>query len=326
MPRWAEIVVLMVIGLVVTVGIMVYAKYTTQEKTSQTQASASSTVSLEAPTASSDSQSLEEVDRAAAKAVANARLSPPEVEPKSKTVLASEMGPPLAAMSTPPPPPMVVPVPTTEPRAERVGPPLAVAPKPTGPVDELEPATESNELDEPLEADEEKASVTAKKAKSVAPGSEAELAVLLRAQKSLRRLHALKLRGDVAPAASQEEARRLTLLLNQLAPKTRAQVQALIDKGYNARNRRIDLVGKAGAAAVQSHDLADRQLGKFKDTPSDVRAIRARIESLRGRLGLRAAPAPPGGGVNASSIPSVAPSTLPQVGAQGLPSVQPSSY
>lgn len=332
MPKWAEMVVLAVVGLVLTGAVMVYAKFSTQRRVDKS-------LTAGAPAAGSASSdphaiegspptagpSTEDIERAAAKAVTSATLTPPPAPPER------EMGPPEAAMVVPKgpaPPRQEEPIETSQ---TLIGPPLAAAPDPeelAGVKLEDEAGEEKGELDAELEPEEEKTkAVVAKKQEGAKPGSKAELALLQDAQRSLRRLHQLKLRTDVSPAASLEEAARLKRVLNQLDPKTRAHVQAAIDKGYNARNRAPDIVGSLDGSAVKAVRPQDRPVG-VDDRPSDVKALHSRITGLRQRLGVKTPSAPSGSGVQPQALPSASPAALPSSGGQGggLPSVQPTAY
>ena len=155
-------------------------------------------------------------------------------------------------------------------------------------------------------------------------------------QKHLKTLHSLLLRTDIPPAAREAELRKLEAAMDRLSPETRRSMNALVKQGYSARVRGGDVPKVDGSGEA----LDANEYGRKDDRPSDVKAVEARINRLRNRLGTTTArssasktkartgvkPAKTLPARSSSAIRSLRPvSTAPtqkSSGGGGLPSVQ----
>jgi len=327
-------IVIAVIGVVLVGALMVFAKYRTQRVTpTASNTPATTTTDAPAETAPKKAQppakkalTVAELDRVTDLAVARAVTSP-STEPDPESAPTAAPAPPEAAgpdglpelstdvaikLSTGPAPP----IPAEGGAAVAEGAEAA----------EGEPADgeENPDDEEKPEAEEEKPEAKPVKPLGVVKsGTKEELVLLLKAERTLKRLHALRLRTDIAPEVRLAEGRRLSAILRQLPEGTRREMEAYIDAGFDklAEERgRAPVAGENGAKAVGGDE---REAGKFDGRPDDLKQVNERIGKLSQRLGVQApAPSPPGaGGINPSSLPA-ARTVNPTTQGGGLPSVQ----
>ena len=339
MPRWAEMIGIVTVGLLLTGSIMVYAKWTNQRARERASAPADSppAPAIAAATLPSEkprTPSASEVDAAARRAMSQVgrKTAPPRVAPVMAPVPA-ETGEPT------------LPLPSLGPGLDPNEPP----PKPVRSVqDELADLVDAHvgitddtegvimaivdgaPVPPPVAEDEKKPDAAA--LSRVKRGSKAELVLLQKAEQALEDLYSMRLTRTRTPAAAEERRKELAAVMNQLPPATRQELQTWLDSGYNTA-RRPPGAGSPyqdGAAGVAP---GQRAVGT-DDTPADVLRLRSRIGSLTRTHGPVAAPArptrPP---VNPSNLPSAAPPARPaslpattpsggQAGAQkGIPSL-----
>lgn len=135
----------------------------------------------------------------------------------------------------------------------------------------------------------------------VEAGSPAELAVLRDAERTLNALYAYRLRADIPKAIVEAEATRLATLLGRLPESTRVAVEAALEDGYRrlAREGNGPLVATPGVAGSKAVGLDDAVLGR--GDPNDLRSFADRIRSLERTTG--SAPMAPAPGV--PSAPAV---------------------
>jgi hypothetical protein len=142
-------------------------------------------------------------------------------------------------------------------------------------------------------------------------GSPAELAVLRDAERTLNALYAYRLRADIPKALVQAEADRLAALLGRLPESTRAAVDAALEDGYRrlAREGNGPLVATPGAAGSKAMGLGDAELGRGE--PNDLRSFADRIRALERNSG---------GGTTPPPSPALQPSPSSSLGLPAAPS------
>lgn len=347
MPRWAEMIGLAVIGIVVVGALMVYAKIRTTSQKAAAEAidakaraerremPAALAESTE-PTAERDKPlSAVEAEAAAARAVARVNLS--AAEPAAAAAPQPRAAKPTPASEVVPPPDGVK---TAE--AAPVEPGKAGAdPAKIEPGDDPEkkPAdgqakveTDGDKTAEAGKAGEEKddeaegdKEVRLPTPPQVARGTKEELVLLQKAEASLKRLHMLYLRKDIPPEARSKEERRLRYLVAQLPDESKKAMQTWI-AADNQRFLSTLAAQTPDEAAAKSKDVAEREVGKADDRPNSEKKIEERIEQLQRAIG--GAPPAETGTPRPSEAPAqVNPATLPTAppavgGPQGLPSAQ----
>lgn len=296
MSRWAETAIILSVGVVVTVGLMLFARWRTPE--------------VENPQAILDRIGLESTHSAI-----ESPPGPPSSEVKSGeqpvTAVGDESASDTSALGQGPsirvPPHPAIDVPDETPpekTQEEILKVLEDIPtvRPSAPIDETKDRALDTSKDTPSEEEDDKEQEEAVpvKAKAVDPiaDSRRELQVLKDARQSLHRLHQLLLRPDVSRASSQQEADRLTTLLKQLPEDLQKEVRAWVKEGYDRRVQRASRRDGLSDRSAQGVGLEESTLGKRDDTPSDLRALDQRIRRLRVQLGTKRS------GSNAGTAPS----------------------
>ncbi len=153
----------------------------------------------------------------------------------------------------------------------------------------------SDVLDQATGADSGARSLALREVSVVEAGSPAELAVLRDAERALTALYAYRLRADIPKAIVQAEADRLSSLLGRLPESTRVAVEAALEGGYRrlAREGNGPLVATPGAASSRAMAVGDAEVGR--GDPNDLRSFADKIRSLE--RGARTRPAPAAGGL-----------------------------
>ncbi len=321
MPRWAEMVVIGVIGVVLFGALMVFAKYKLQSNAPPPgPATATAPAATEPPaddskaTPEKETTSLQDLEAAAAEAVSATSVSPPPTE----------------STPQPAPVPTVAPTAVAEPGPAAPAAEATVAP-PADPAVALEtdtvgeaPGTEGVAAPAvPDGVDEAKAKEGLEKRKQpVKPGSREELLLLAEAERTLRRLKGLRLRTDIPPAAREQVQARLDAIMDRLPDESRKEMEAWIAQSQPRDERPAGEPVEAGEASTITNEIDDRKLGT-DDTPAAERNVKNKVDKLSSQLGVkRPNTTPPSyGKVNPTILPAAkAPTTtnLPSTQAKGL--------
>ena len=364
MPRWAEMIVIAVIGIVLTGAIMVYAKFSSQKAREAAEAQNRNVSTESSPTALTTAvvkptsppgeaersvPTLAEVEAAAEAATQRLQESTEEgaepeepEEPRGTTVAPAPTGVPAPAEgpgnteptgSVPIAMPEVVGDNAEAPAAGEALPTEEEAAALTGADGEPEGAeegegAEEEEEEEPEEPESQGVAAAGEPA-PVPRGSREELLLLAQAERTLQQLHRLRLHqtaGLRARDAARQHAEKIQTIMAQLPEETRREMQAWIDSGYNAQVQGVsETEGSVGGA--QGAEIGDREMGRVDDRPGDVRSLGNRIDSLSNQLGAeRPRTRGPAPVVNPRNLPSARATSVSTSRSQGsLPSIQPVS-
>jgi len=155
------------------------------------------------------------------------------------------------------------------------------------------------EQDEPTEADPVEETVTVVESKSEVPSTKAELALLEQAHDSLSELHRLLLRADQSRVRSKQEAEKLSKILDQLPKETQDVVREWIKTSYERRVGRAKPTTSMADRTATSVSVSEASIGQRDDTPADLKALKKRIHQLRGQVNPRG---PANTSVNSSGV------------------------
>jgi hypothetical protein len=277
MSRWAETAIILTVGVVVTIGLMLFARWRTPE--------------VEDPYALLDRESLETVTAEPSESQSSTSESPHALAVEAD----EETGGQGPSIRLPPHPvgeekeaAAEEALPTNMLKALEEMPIIRIPP----PTDDKTAAVEeaSNKAGEPdsedvEEAEEEEAALGTKKDIPAAREAERELRVLEQARQSLQRLHQLLLRPDVTRASAQAEADKLTQLLKGLPEASRKEVGALVKQGYDRRVQRANRTDGLSDRSASGVSVGNAALGKPDDRPGDLRALDRKIRQLRVQVG-----------------------------------------
>ncbi|MBT9560712.1 MAG: hypothetical protein IV100_32105 [Myxococcales bacterium] len=353
MPRWAEVVILLVVAFMAVIAILVFARVRHRESEElQRQTDLTLAQSQTIPNLPRD---LLDVGPAAP------RPAPPSPEaadyperailpPVSRPVAVADAGARLTADAT---------TNTSPTLSERPFVLTDIVTAAAGDAAELADVVDDTTVDATEDAAQDDilvdvaqdggaaggSTIVTRETGTVEAGSPAELAVLRDAERTLNALYAYRLRADIPKALVQAEADRLATLLGRLPESTRAAVDAALEDGYRrlAREGNGPLVATPGAAGSKAMGLGDAEIGR--GDPTDLRSFADRIRALERNSGGGAAtpqpgipPSPPaatglpaapsGSVVSPSSAPGTSPGSIPTTTPQPssvLPAAAPSS-
>ena len=275
MSRWAETAIILSVGVVVTIGLMLFARWRTPNVTD--------------PYALLDRESGEAVTAEPSESHSSTSDSPHALSVK----LGEETGGQGPNIRVPPHP--LVEEKEAEP-AEALPanmlealddmPKLRVSPTAEATsLGEGQGAVGEPDTEDAEEAEKEEAGLATGKEPPAERKAERELRVLEQARQSLQRLHQLLLRPDVTRASAQAEADKLTRLLKELPEASREEVRALVKQGYDRRVQRANRRDGLSERNARGVDLGNAALGNRDDTPVDLRALDQKIRLLRAQVG-----------------------------------------
>jgi len=276
MARGVETVSILGAGVLLTVGLMVFADWRTNTSTS-----------TEGMPISLEEQPLSEKAFAAS------------VEAEKEPLPLASAQPPIAKMEATDPEqapaalaPAIALEESPEPRVAAADQPIVLVPEapeaPASdeeslPVDVSEPDSDESDADaEEKEGKVESETVSAAEPSRVQPDQ--ELRLLEQAHASLSQLHRLLLRVDQSRANSQREADKLSKILDRLPEETQEAVRAWIKNGYERRVRRANPTDTLQDRAASSVSVSDAAIGNRDDTPGDLKALHKRIQLLRSQV------------------------------------------
>jgi hypothetical protein len=277
MPRWAETAIILSVGVIVTIGLMLFARWRTPD--------------VEDPYALLDRESVEASTAEPPESHSSSSENPHALSVKT----GEETGGQGPGIRVPPHP--VVETKEQEPD-EGLSPSILKAldemPKlriltatdeeATALGEEPDKAGEPDAEDEE-EAEKEEAALGTQKEPPAVRRAERELRVLEQARQSLQRLHQLLVRPDVTRATAQAEADKLTKLLKELPEATRNEVRALVKQGYDLRVQRANPSDGLSNRTARGVNVGNAALGNKDDTPVDLRGLDQKIRQLRDQVG-----------------------------------------
>ena len=289
MPRWAEGLIIIVVGIVLTIGLMVYAKWSSRPPAADVAASPGPAPAAAGATAPAEAPPPGTL--LAERPPPRSSASPTRVAPSPAVEAAPTLGAPVAFAL-----PVAPPVPAPELARVPYGPP---APEGYPPEEKApEPPPELGAAPE-----------------GAARGSKEELALLEATGRALEVLHNLRLRTDVPPAAAEAEAKKLADLLQQLSPETRKEVRKVIAEGYGRRMKGASNDDDLSQRGAEAAEVQRSEAGQVDDTPSDLKTLNLRIAALREQLKIRPTPEPVNAReeppANAREVPASAPREAP---------------
>lgn len=320
MPRWAEMIGIVTVGLLLTGSIMVYAKWTNQRARERASVPADSpdvaaVAAVALPSDKPRTPSASEVDAAARRAMRHVALKAAASRRSARAAEPAPVMAPVPAETGEPTLPLPSLGPGLDPNVPPPQPVRSVQDELADLVDVHAAITEDTEgvvmaivdgspVPPPVVAEAKRLDAAA--LSRVKRGSKAELALLQKAEQALEDLYSMRLTRSRTPAVAEERRKELAAVMNQLPPATRQELQTWLDSGYNTA-RRPPGAGSPyqdGAAGVAP---GQRAVGT-DDTPADVLRLRSRIGTLTRTHGPVAAPARSARApVNPAKIPSAAP-------------------
>jgi hypothetical protein len=286
MPRWAEILVIVGVAVVVAFAILVISRLRTQDTVQALSAPDPALVRARAiPSLPADLLDVSALPPPRPSGELEAALA--EALPPGLEVAAASLSPTVGSQPGQPAAPQALPL--------RASPALALSdvtgppPPPDGAASDAEAPSdveEPNDAETVDATDAALAVVVSRDAVSaieapVPPGSHEELVLLRAAEEALARLHAVRLRGDVPRQTTLDEAKRLEAILSRLPEGRRQELNALLDRGY----RRVGTVevGPDGVAVVRGVGLGNTEAD---DRPGDLRGVSDSVRALERKLGV----------------------------------------
>jgi hypothetical protein len=342
-PRWAEMVVIAVIGVVLIGALMVYAKYKTQRDTPPPTSVVAGSSVKPAPEPSSavvattrkpttrKPTTVEDVELAAAMAVQTTVVTKP-----TAAVDPAPAAPTAAALAGLPAAVRVVAADSgtsgdgdTSGGSDAPGDNATVgiaAPAEVGGNDTAagvaaptvpEGAQQEGESEGGKTAEEKAGAKPKFPAGPVKAGTREELLLLAHAERSLKRIQALRLRTDIPPQARINEERRLRAILSRLPEKSRAEMESWI----SGVDQPAPKNGGLEDAGVGAQNPDEREAGKVDDNNRAVKETSRKVRSLSKRLDTPP-PRPSRPTVNPRALPAARPPTagtpLPAASSSGL--------
>ncbi len=144
------------------------------------------------------------------------------------------------------------------------------------------------EQEEPKEVDSVEENATVVESKPAASSATKELVLLEQAHNSLSQLHQMLLRADRSRARSKQEAEKLSKILDQLPKETQDVVRGWIKMGYERRVGRAKPTTSIADRSATSVSISEASIGQRDDTPADLKALKKRIHHLRSQVNAKA--------------------------------------
>ncbi len=285
MKRGVETVSILGVGILLTIGLMLYADWRTNQNVSEEQGSlppSEQPLTEEAFQASLETREKKKPKVSQAKSAVSKKSDKgngmmPD-DPVLELAPIVETGEGNDSVDETPSEPVTAEVPSDDKR--RMENEQEPANKPL-----VEPVTEAlddgESKDEETEAESEVEVVLVATPKPAQPSPDQELVLLEKAHDSLSQLHQLLLRTDQSRARSKQEADKLGKILDQLPKETQEMVRGWIKAGYERRIRRATPTASIADRSAKSVSISEASLGQRDDTPADLKALQKRIHLLR---------------------------------------------